>query len=239
MSDTIAQATPEPIRLTYVKGHGLAEQARWLLSASGDEWEQVGFETNAEFLKLQTDGKLLFNQVPLLEIDGLNLVQGQAMMRYLSRRGGLDGKTDAEKVHIDMVCENIKDLCGPAGSLAWTDDKEAVHKKANDLVTKFFPHLEKLLVKNNGQFVESGLSTADICLAEMVHNLVTDGKLVSEEVLATYPSILAMYQRVVALPGIATYLGSNKRYSFPHGVDGLALVENVKVTLFGKAPETA
>ena len=43
------------------------------------------------------DGKLQFLQVPLLTIDGLQLVQCNAIVRYLARRAGMDGDTPEEK----------------------------------------------------------------------------------------------------------------------------------------------
>ena len=72
-----AAATQEDvIRLTYFHGWGLAEQARWVLAATGVEWEQVGLDTRQQFLDLRDkpNSPLLFGQMPLLEIDGLELV---------------------------------------------------------------------------------------------------------------------------------------------------------------------
>ena len=40
--------------------------------------------------------KLLFLQVPLLEIDGKNLVQSSAIARYICRKGKLLGDNDDE-----------------------------------------------------------------------------------------------------------------------------------------------
>jgi glutathione S-transferase len=225
-------APSEIVRLTYFQGYGLAEQARWMVAAVvGDNWENVGFEAREEFLKLRDDDMLLFNQVPLLEIDGLRLVQGQAIVRYLARKGGLDGKTDVEKVVVDMVCENIKDVRGPSASLPFSDDKESVLANAVALVDKFFPRIEKLLVENNGKFVSSGMSVADILVAEAVHELFTDGKMVNQKVLEQYPNILAVYKNVIALPNIASYLASDKRYPFPHGEIGVVYKANVNSVL--------
>jgi len=45
---------------------------------------------------LQTVAELLFQQVPLLRIDGMNLVQSGAIARYLARKTNLYGDTDVE-----------------------------------------------------------------------------------------------------------------------------------------------
>ncbi len=42
-------------------------------------------------------GKLLFSAVPLLEVDGLQLVETQAIVRYVGRRRGLVPQDD--KLH--------------------------------------------------------------------------------------------------------------------------------------------
>ena len=45
---------------------------------------------------LRDNGFLEFNQVPLLRIDGMNIVQTQAIVRYLARKHGLYGKNAKE-----------------------------------------------------------------------------------------------------------------------------------------------
>ena len=52
---------------------------------------------------LRDNGFLEFNQVPLLRIDGMNIVQTQAIVRYLARKHGLYGKTAKE----DALYANI------------------------------------------------------------------------------------------------------------------------------------
>jgi len=42
---------------------------------------------------LQTVAELLFQQVPLLRIDGMNLVQSGAIVRYLAAKTNLYGNT--------------------------------------------------------------------------------------------------------------------------------------------------
>jgi len=41
-------------------------------------------------------GDLLFLQVPLLEIDGMKMVQTGAMLRYIARKASLFGRDDKE-----------------------------------------------------------------------------------------------------------------------------------------------
>ena len=59
--------------------------------------------------KLREDRLLLFDQVPLLRIDGLNLVQSKACVRYLAEKHNLRGATPAEVATTDMLAEGIAD----------------------------------------------------------------------------------------------------------------------------------
>ena len=43
------------------------------------------------------DGDLMFNQVPLLKIDGMKLVQTNAINNYIATKAGLNGKDAKEK----------------------------------------------------------------------------------------------------------------------------------------------
>ena len=42
------------------------------------------------------EGVLAFDQVPMLEIDGLHLVQTGCITRYIARKAGLYGKTNED-----------------------------------------------------------------------------------------------------------------------------------------------
>jgi glutathione S-transferase len=64
-----------------------------MLAATQERWENAGLEKAKAFSALKADGRLLFGQVPMLEIDGLELVQSQAIIRYLARKHSLSGST--------------------------------------------------------------------------------------------------------------------------------------------------
>jgi glutathione S-transferase len=103
-------------------------KTRWVLAAGGIAFENVCLSTHKEFTDLRdVEEKLLFGQMPLLEIDGLELVQSQAMVRYVAAKTGLAGKTPAEVALVDMTAEFIRDARGKLVGLAFSDDQEA-HK---------------------------------------------------------------------------------------------------------------
>jgi len=64
---------------------------------------------------LRKAGCLQFEQVPLVQIDGLNLIQSGAIVRYLGNRFGLYGDDDdfQQKYNIDSIYESTKDARTP------------------------------------------------------------------------------------------------------------------------------
>ena len=79
--------------LHYFAGRGLADQVRWVLAASGIKFCQVVVDTREKFKHLNDSKMLTFGQLPLLQIDGLDLVQSQAIIRYLAGKGNLLGSS--------------------------------------------------------------------------------------------------------------------------------------------------
>lgn len=57
-----------------------------------------------------SERQLPFGQLPLLQIDDLEIVQSQAAVRYLAKRGKLMGATPQEEVKCDMIAETVRDL---------------------------------------------------------------------------------------------------------------------------------
>mmetsp|Transcript_37895 Transcript_37895/g.114460 ORF Transcript_37895/g.114460 Transcript_37895/m.114460 type:complete len:225 (-) Transcript_37895:100-774(-) len=210
-------------RLTYFAGWGLAEQTRWMLAAADVEWEQVSLQNHAQFLDLRSKGRLLFGQLPLLEIDGLDLVQSQAMVRYVGRRGGMAGKTPAEEALVDMVCDGVKDARGSVVSFPFEQDQNLATMKLPQNVQRHLDCFEVILQRGSGQVVASGISTADVLLGELGHELLE----IRPDALDRHPFMRALHDKVVKLPGVDKYLRSTLRYPLPRGDVGRVYVANV------------
>ena len=84
--------------LYYFGGRGLADQVRWMLAYSDVSYTQRVVGTRQRFLDLRSSGQLPFGQLPLLQIDGVEIVQSQAIVRYLARRANLTGKDAREEI---------------------------------------------------------------------------------------------------------------------------------------------
>ena len=218
-------------KLTYFAGWGLAEQARWVMAACKIEWDQVALSQHSQFTAMRDGGELLFGQLPLLEIDGLRLVQSQAMVRYVARRGGLVGVNPAEEALIDMVAEAVRDSRGGVTGYPFSDDKRSHTAQCRTrLLGKQLPYLEAVIQKGGGTTVPSGLSYADILIAEMLEGYTG---FLGKGFLDALPGLKALHATVLAHEGIAAYLSSQRRYPFPEGAVGQEYVANVNEVLYG------
>ncbi|CAH1228017.1 GSTA4 [Branchiostoma lanceolatum] len=199
----------EKARLTYFNGRGRGESIRFMLGAAGIEFDEVFLETKEQLEELRARGDLLFLQVPLLEIDGMKMVQSGAMMRYIARKASLYGKDDKESARIDMLADGVRDFqlkflqipfqSDPTELLALIRDKD---------LPRYLPIYDKILQDSGKGFLVGGsLSMADVLLFEAllsVHETFPD-------LLKDYPKLQEFRDRMAAQPNIAKFLAGGQR----------------------------
>ncbi|XP_013808718.1 glutathione S-transferase 3-like [Apteryx mantelli] len=200
-------------KLYYFDGRGKMESVRWLLTAAGVEFEEEFLKTREQYEKLLQDGALLFQQVPMVEIDGMKMVQTRAILSYIAGKHNLYGKDLKERALIDMYVGGTDDLMGfimrfPFLS-AEDKEKECAHiiQKAT---SRYFPAYEKVL-KDRGQafLVGNRLSWADVHLLEAI--LMVEEK--SSDVLSEFPRLQAFKANISSIPAIKKFLepGSQRK----------------------------
>ncbi|XP_069462211.1 glutathione S-transferase A4-like [Ambystoma mexicanum] len=200
-------------KLYYFNGRGRMESVRWLLAAAGVEFDEEFIDDGEKYEKLLQGGDLLFAQVPLVEIDGLKIVQTRAILRYIAAKYNLYGKDIKERVFIDMYTEGTIDLMYlivPLGFLPPEDKKKGVELLLDKATNRYFPVYEKVL-KDHGQdfLVGSQFSWADVHLLEAI--------LMVEEIhpnsLGEFPMLQAFKERISKIPTIETFLkpGSQRK----------------------------
>ncbi|XP_059374137.1 glutathione S-transferase, alpha tandem duplicate 1 [Carassius carassius] len=194
----------EKVVLHYFNGRGKMESIRWLLAAAGVQFEEVFLTKREEYEKLLKDGALMFQQVPLVEIDGMQLVQSKAILNYIAGKYNLYGKDLKERAMIDMYSEGASDLMDLIIMYPFKPPENkpthlnAIEQKAKD---RFLPVFEKGLA--NSQFlVGNQLSRADIHLLEVTLMLQE----LLPTILSTFPKIQAFQEKMKALPTISKFL---------------------------------
>ncbi len=200
------------VKLHYFRGRGRAETTRWMLAANRIEFDNVPLETPEELAALRASGKLPFDQIPLLEIDGHCLSQSSAMIRYLARKGDFYGDTDEDAVWCDMVAGATADFAETAMQAAFQPTEEVAARMLRDRFAKFGPRFEARLQANGGRHMAgTRLTFADVVLAEALENYLER----VPDLLSGTPGLADLHARVIAHPGIAAYLAGPNRWPMP------------------------
>nr|XP_056712892.1 glutathione S-transferase A4-like [Euleptes europaea] len=217
----------EKPKLYYFNGRGRMESVRWLLAAAGVEFEEEFLETREQYENLLKDGYLLFQQVPMVEIDGLRLVQTRAILSYIAAKHNLYGKTLKERALIDMYVEGTTDLMG----LIRVHFKLEPEEKEKNLcliieraTKRYFPVYEKVL-KDNGQhfLVGNQLTWADVQLIEAI--FMVEEK--EPTVLLQFPLLQAFKAKMSEVPTIKKFLQPGSQRKPPPDEKFLATAKRV------------
>ncbi|XP_028639951.1 glutathione S-transferase alpha-3-like, partial [Grammomys surdaster] len=115
--------------------------------AAGVEFEEQFMKTRDDLERLRNDGSLMFQQVPMVEIDGMKLVQTRAILNYIASKYSLYGKDMKERALIDMYTEGMADLDYMVLHHPFTspEEKEASLAMIKDKSrNRYFPAYEKV-----------------------------------------------------------------------------------------------
>ncbi|XP_062852032.1 glutathione S-transferase, alpha tandem duplicate 1 [Trichomycterus rosablanca] len=216
--------------LYYFNGRGKMESIRWLLAVAGVEFEEVHITTKEQFQKLVDDGALMFHQVPMVEMDGMKLVQTKAILNYIAGKYKLYGKDLKERLMIDTYAEGAGDIMVMIMMLPFTppDKKQSQLEKIECKVKeRSFPAFEKALASSK-YLVGDQLSCADVHLLETT--------LMLEElfptILATFPKIQEFQKRMKEIPAISKFLQPGSQRKPQPGEVYVKTVMNVLSHLF-------
>ncbi|XP_012369483.1 glutathione S-transferase A-like [Octodon degus] len=155
----------------------------------------------------------MYQQVPMVEMDGMKLVQSRAILNYIATKHNLYGKDTKERLLIDMYTEGMVDLYDIILHLPLTppDQKDAKMAQISERTKdRYLPVFEKVL-KSHGQdyLVGNKLSKADILLVELLYMIEE----VDASLLASFPLLQALKTRVSNLPNVKKFLqpGSQRK----------------------------
>ncbi|XP_070370856.1 glutathione S-transferase A2-like isoform X2 [Equus asinus] len=184
-------------------------------------------ETSKDLEKLRNDGSLMFQQVPMVEIDGMKLVQCRAILNYIAAKHNLYGRDTKERALIDRYIEGMADLNEMFIFLPITppDEKGAKITQIKESTTnRYFPAFEKVL-KSHGQdyLVGNRLSRADIHLVELIYYVEE----IDPSLLANFPLLKALKARISNLPNVKKFLQPGSPRKPPMDEKCLAKVKEI------------
>ena len=186
-------------KLTYFNGRARAELIRLVLAQAGVQYEDhriVGEDWKD--LKPKTP----FGTVPILEVDGKTLGGSIPIAVFLAQRHGLAGANDFENAEIAGIMDCLGDLI--LGLMAMLFEKDEAHKaelkkKLHEVdVPQKFGILEKK-VSPEGWLYGSKVTYVDLAFFNFVERFPS-------EVLAKFPGLKALVEKVGALPNIAKWV---------------------------------
>ena len=161
---------------------------------------------------LANDPVFKFPWLPHLEVveGGSTVVVSQSIpaLRFVARKLGLDGSSDAEKVLVDSILVIYDDFLKLYIPIIFSSKPdEDAEKFLKDLETQGV-YLERILSKSKSGFlVGSKLTAADIAifvaLREASNNLTQKSKLKVD--LSKFPKLKAHHEKIAAVPKIKAY----------------------------------
>eukprot|EP00743_Colponemidia_sp_Colp-15_P002739 GILK01002966.1.p1 GENE.GILK01002966.1~~GILK01002966.1.p1 ORF type:complete len:221 (+),score=26.27 GILK01002966.1:39-665(+) len=204
-------------KLTYLQLRGRAEISRLIFAATGTAYEdnRIDRETWAQ---LKSTGIAWFGQMPILEVDGKVLTQSLAIARFLARRLGLHPTDEFEAAMVDLVVDGLSDVYN--AGVRFTFEKDPVRQEQDkakffeELMPRHFAGLEKILDHNNGGngwFVGDKMTWADLLFQVTIFAFSATGV---SNLLDNYPKLSALYQRIIEVPAIKTWLETRPQTPF-------------------------
>ncbi|CAB0020664.1 unnamed protein product [Nesidiocoris tenuis] len=189
-------------KLTYFDIKGLGEPIRMLLSILGKDFEDNRIPM-ASWSSRKSEIK--WGRVPVLEIDGKEMYQSHAIMRYLAKQAKLAGDNDWEAYEIDSAAGTIADLISlyiPIWTLDGKSKEEFKQKLLNEYIPSFMKNWNEQ-AENSGFLANGKLSWADLMLYGFLETL--EGKL-ETEIVNEYPNLKLGREKLRATPGIKEWL---------------------------------
>ena len=200
-------------KLTYfdVDG-GRAEPIRIAFHAAGIGLEDVRLSF-PEFMEQR--GNFRFHCVPVLEIDGIQVTQSNAMCRYIGRLAGLYPENDIQALYCDEALGAVEDVLHHiVHTLALKDDelKLAREKLVEGWLTIYLKGLNEMLDRGGDYFADKRLTVADLKVFGLTRWLLSGDldHIPTDLVGNVAPRLVEHERRVSADPVVTEYYRDRK-----------------------------
>ena len=199
---------------------GRGEPIRLTLAGQELDWECLPIDYGA--MKKDREG-FPCGQAPCFVDDEVDMVQSNAILRHLGRKYDLYGSNLKENAQVDMIIETVESIKGKYLTLVYTDNledtaKDAYWKTHLDLDSiegrnsgAHFAYLDALVKKLSGDgpfALGSTWSIADIVVFDIVDRHIN---IWGDDFKTEYPDLTAVHAAVAEIPGVKTYLASDRR----------------------------
>ena len=209
------------MRLTYFNGRGLAETTRCMFKLADasfvDDRIEIDFKTPGDFStmtrpdfdarKHQCEFECSMNRLPLLADGGALIAQSKAIERYVARKLGYMGDTEAESAQIDAICEHIRDFKDAY--------KQAKREGALDAWRPSFTQQTELLNKIVPAFLEKCTTPtlAHVALYNFYHGFFDDDEM-ARQALENCPKLRSMCNMIKYNPRMVIWEQERPKTAF-------------------------
>jgi glutathione S-transferase len=211
------------LKLYYFDIKGKGEPIRLLCSYAGLELEDHRFATRDEFLAMREGTRLVFSQVPMVEVDGKDiLVQTSAIMRYLGKLSGLYPSDPIQAAKVDAMMDQETDTFLGTTVLTYgtrfginlssTVKEKSYESISDEVLPRHFRNIEKcLLASPTGWLAGTDEPSPADFMWYVKLSLMTEKKELSEKIktLEDFPKIKAFMEKFESLEPIQEYYTSN------------------------------
>ncbi|CAG2163945.1 unnamed protein product [Oppiella nova] len=205
--------------LGYWNIRGLAQPIRLLLAYSSTEYEDKRYGIGAVWSGTEFDRNdwlddkhtlgLDFPNLPYYLDGHLKLTQSVAILRHVARKTKLDGQTDADKLRVDLVEQQLVDINTGVSHICYDPNFETL---VVDYL-KNLPQSLELLSKFLGDrpfLAGESVTYVDFLAYEILDKL----NALAPEIVSNVDNLRKYIERVESLPQIANYLKSTPKTSF-------------------------
>lgn len=201
------------ITLHYLDLYGRGETTRLVFIHNDVQFVDHRFPYS-EIDEFKKTGLAEFGQVPVLEIDGLVLVQSRSILRYVSQKYGHYPDNIADIYWVESLGDLKEDYYNLAISVIWPNDEEGIQRVYSKHVPVWLQTIESRLIRNNngdGWFVGNSVTRADFEMFEFIWDFVYKPDKIQKFgfLLGIAPKLEAFIQRFLEFsPRIKNYLDS-------------------------------
>lgn len=158
-------------------------------------------------------------QLPILGVDGLEIPQSAAILRYLALKFGFAGKTPEDRAWVDAVVDRFKDffvefkkfLVAKRGGKSEEEVAKVVSESVVPAMESYFKLLNGLLERSKSGFlIGNSITYADLVVVNNLETLRNFGFLNASE----QPKLTALLEKVYSQPGIKEYVSSRTASDF-------------------------
>ena len=196
-------------KLTYfdIDG-GRAEPIRIAFHTAGINFEdnRISFD---DFSKMRSGTR--FTCVPVLEIDGAQITQSNALSRYIGKMAGLYPKDDLQALYCDEVLGALEDLTHHIVRTFGLEGEEfrlAREKLVDGWLSIFLRGLDQLLIRGGGEyFADNQMTIADLRAFVQTRSLCSGilDYIPTDIVQRVAPGLFEHKERINADPRVRAY----------------------------------